>query len=264
MLVFAAFVPHPLIAIPDVGREHAAKIRKTLRAYRELAGELYAVHPDSVIIISPHHGMQATFNINQRPEVQIDFGKYGNLSDRETLVNDIGTGYALKESLEPELVLMATDETVLDYGSAIPLWHLLPRKRSGGGKVIPIGISGDAPEEHYRVGVRINRFIHRTAARIAVIASGDLAHGVRRSGPGTYNPKAADFNRNVQQALEARDLKKLFVLHEGLGKNEVVECGTRVLALLLGILETRAYTTRIMSSETALNVGYLSAQFVLK
>src|SRR3989338_1495621 len=124
MLAFASFMPHPLIAIPGVGGEHAAKVRQTVRAFREMTREFYAAQVEIVIVITPHAAAPSrSYSINQRPSVAIDFTRYGNIMEPIALMSDIGFGYRMKESLETELSVVLTEDEVLDYGSAVPLYY---------------------------------------------------------------------------------------------------------------------------------------------
>jgi aromatic ring-opening dioxygenase LigB subunit len=261
MLAFAAFTPHPLMAIPDIGRNHVSKIRSTMKAFRELADELYAAKVDTIICISPHAlAVEGAITINQRPELAIAFRSFGNLSDTVALMNDVGFGYAIKESIETTLPSVLIESEELDYGASIPLFHLIRGYVANQIRCVPIGTCDSLTlQQHYDLGTAINRKIHTTTKRIAVIASGDLSHGASKYAPGGLIASAAAFNTVLQNLFVQHNLNAVISLplekYPG-----ITACALRPLALLAGILDERKYQTQVLSFETPLGVGYLTAQ----
>ena len=57
MIVKAVMVPHPPIAVREVGRGEEKKIQKTLDAYEQAMQEVADAAPDTIIISSPHATM---------------------------------------------------------------------------------------------------------------------------------------------------------------------------------------------------------------
>lgn len=261
MLVFAAFVPHPLISVPELGKGHTARIRHTLKSFKELAADLYAAKPHTLLVVSPHATtVPGLFTVNQRPQLTVSFAQFGNLSDRLTLANNIGFGYLLKESVETSMPIALTDDNPLDYGTGVALFHMVRQVKSEPVHVISIGTSTGTVEDQYQFGNVIDRQIHRAPERIAVIATGDLAHGVSRMSVAGYNPKAPAFNKEIKTALERKNTKAILSLSNS-QLEQVVACGVRPLAVVLGILGERVYRTEVASYEAALGVGYLTAAF---
>ncbi len=261
MLVFTAYTPHPLIAVPDIGKEHLSKIRGTMKSFREISQELYAAKVDTIIIISPHAlPVEGAITINQRPELRIAFTSFGNLSDMIPVTNDIGLGYSIKESVETALPIVLIENEELDYGTSIPLFHILRGIASDGMRIVSLGTCASLDlQKHYDLGVAINRKINTTTKRIAVFASGDLSHGATKHAPGGSIPAAVPFNNLIRDILERQPMKALLTIplekYQGIS-----ECCLRPLAMLAGILDERQYHSRILSFETALGVGYLTAQ----
>ena len=55
MSLLAAFmVPHPPLIIPEIGRGDEKTIEKTVDSYERVAKEIAGLHPDTIIICSPH------------------------------------------------------------------------------------------------------------------------------------------------------------------------------------------------------------------
>jgi MEMO1 family protein len=261
MLVFAAFAPHPLIAIPEIGKNKINKVKKTIQAFGRLTEELYSAKPDIIIILTPHApSVAGAFTINQRPKVIIKFSKYGNLTDRLIFINEIGFGYKVRESTETIMPILLTDKELLDYGSAVPLYYLTKPLDLEQVKIVVIGSSDLDLSTHYRFGQEINRNINETTDRIAVIASGDLAHGVTHDSVVPYDQKAAVLNKMIAGALVRKDANSILSIKLEQVKN-IPQCGLCCLAMLLGIIDQRVYTPNMLSYETALGVGYLTIHF---
>ncbi|MBI4091103.1 MAG: hypothetical protein HY422_03690 [Candidatus Komeilibacteria bacterium] len=261
MLVFAAFVPHPLISVPELGKGHTARIRHTLKGFKDLAAELYAAQPHTILVISQHAAsVPGLFTVNQQPHLSISFASFGNLTDRLTVANNIGFGYRLKESLETSIPIALTDDNPLDYGTGIALFHMLRQIKPESVHVVSIGTAAVPLPDVYQFGRAIDRQIHLAQERIAVIATGDFAHGASRTSVGGYNPKALSFNKDIKTALEQKDIKTILLLSKARLEN-VAACGVQPLAALLGIMGERVFRTEIVSYEVALGVGYLTAAF---
>ncbi len=62
MGVIAAFmVPHPPLIVPEVGGGEEKKIQNTINAYQEVACEIGALQPETIILTSPHQVMYADY-----------------------------------------------------------------------------------------------------------------------------------------------------------------------------------------------------------
>ena len=62
MPLLAAFiVPHPPLIIPQVGKGGEKQIAETTNAYEQVAAEIAALQPDTVIVTSPHSVMYADY-----------------------------------------------------------------------------------------------------------------------------------------------------------------------------------------------------------
>ncbi len=62
MSIIAAFmVPHPPMIVPEVGKGSEQQVLETTRAYEQVAREIAALAPDTLIITSPHSVMYADY-----------------------------------------------------------------------------------------------------------------------------------------------------------------------------------------------------------
>ena len=55
MSILAAFmVPHPPMIVPAIGRGSEKQVETTIQAYEQVAREIAALKPDTIVITSPH------------------------------------------------------------------------------------------------------------------------------------------------------------------------------------------------------------------
>ena len=65
MIVKAVMVPHPPIALHEVGRGEEEKISATLNAYKTAMKEIADAKPETIIVLSPHAVMYRDwFNVS--------------------------------------------------------------------------------------------------------------------------------------------------------------------------------------------------------
>lgn len=255
MLVYSAIVPHPAASIPGIGEVSAGDlIQQTLKAYTSVQQELYASKPDTVVIISPHASSRPdTLSVHQNKECQLTFKQFGDLGQYFTLKTNVGLSYRLIERLETSAPLMAHEEVLIDYGSAVPLYHLLGSLRET--RVCIIGTASELNlAQHFSVGQQLRKPLDTTNERVAVIASADLSHDKK----GEPSANGATFDHQVIKLLEKNKTKEFLALStaECLAVNE---CGLRPISLLLGIMADKNYVFKTLSYDRGLNIGYLTA-----
>ena len=136
MTVSAAFmVPHPPLIIPEVGRGGEKQILETTNAYEQVAEEVAALKPDTIIITSPHSVMYADyFHISPGHRATGSFADFGASGVRfseeyDTDLADKISGIAEKEGFPAGT--MGERESSLDHGTMVPLWFI--RKKYSGG-----------------------------------------------------------------------------------------------------------------------------------
>ncbi len=262
MIVFSAFVPHPPLLNPEIGKENLFKLEKTREAYKHLEAELYNSKPDIIIIISPHGKLhKEAFTINQNPELKVNFKDFGDLITNKVFSNELGLGYRIKESIETRLPILLTAEEDLDYGSSIPLLQLtnhLPNI-----KVLPIGYSDLSNKEHIRFAEIIKEEVNKSKKRIAIIASGDLSHKLHQDSPTGYSQRGQEFDQIIIKLLAQKKIEQLIDFDEELRK-EAGECGFKSLLILLGIMKNMNYEPEKLSYEAPFGIGYLVQNFKIK
>ena len=260
MITFAAYVPHPPVIIPEVGKENLDKLKDTIDAYKALESDLYSSKPDVIIVISPHANEKGGdfFTINQFPDFKVNFKKFGDLVTKLEFKNHLGFGYQVKESCEDFFPVMLTADEELDYGTGVPLFMLA--QNLPGVKIVSVGYSSLPHEDHIKFGEIIRRQINLSDKRIAVVASGDLSHKLHKDSPAGYSPQAQEFDQKIIKNINDKNLDQLIHLDPRLIQ-EAGECGLRSLLILLGIIKELNYEPRQLSYQAPFGIGYLVQKF---
>ncbi|MEI7498626.1 MAG: AmmeMemoRadiSam system protein B [Candidatus Falkowbacteria bacterium] len=260
-IVFSALVPHPPLLVPNIGKDHAAQLKATAAAFERLKENLYVARPDTILIISPHGLIQTkAFSMNLAPEFNINFEHFGDFATKFSVQGDVGLAYQIKEQLETTAPLQLITEPLLDYGSGIPLYFLLPPNSLT--KIIPLYYSGLELQSHFEFGLELKKQLMRSTKRIAVIASGDLSHRLSPTSPAGYSDKGQKFDQKVIDYLIRQQPEELINLSHQLIV-EASECGLKSIIILMGILNGINYKAETLAYETPFGVGYLTMQFTI-
>ncbi|WP_125144375.1 AmmeMemoRadiSam system protein A [Clostridium transplantifaecale] len=263
MAVAGAFiVPHPPLILPDIGRGEERRIQKTIDSYREIAKEAAAMHPETVVILSPHSVMYRDyFHISPGTRAKGDFGLYG--------YPELQIGGIYDTEFAAELCGLAEEKNIaagtegergreLDHATMIPLYFLNREMKDF--KLVRIGLSGLPFEEHFRLGRCIAEAAGRLNRRIVVIASGDLSHCLLDSGPYEYTKEGPEYDRRVTEIMAGGELHRMLEFTEEFcGK--AGECGHRAFCIMAGCLEGKTLRSRLLSYEGPFGVGYAVAAF---
>ncbi len=260
MLIFAVITPHPPILIPGIGKDNLDKITKTKEAMEDLADELYALQPDTIIIISPHGLVdENSFTIQVSDKYHGDFHNFGDLETKLEFNSDISFINKIKIGAESHNIpINLVNEEAIDHGSLVPLYYLtknLPKV-----KVVPVAFSLLDYNEHLRFGKYLRRTIGMSNKRIALIASGDLSHCTTKDAPAKYSPSGEIFDKKILQILEKKQCKKLMELDKKLIE-DAKECGLRSIITIAGALEEMQCSPTLLSYESPFGVGYMVMNF---
>lgn len=253
-IVFAAVTPHSPVLLPSIGKEHLKKLRKTVTALKRLEQELYATHPETILIISPHGAVEAghfTLDINER--YVCDLKEFGVMDANMSFRADMRLASALKEQLEDRGVpLMLRSTSGLDYGAAIPLSYLTAHMPSVA--ILPISPSRMPPKAQFEFGQAIQETLLHANRRVAVIASADLSHRLTRSAPAGYSPFGKKFDQKILDIFSERKFSALLSFEPELAE-KAAQCGLPVLTILAGILDKMDAVPELLSYESPFGIG---------
>ena len=78
MIVEGFMVPHPPIAVPEVGHEETSKCAQTIEGYRKVAERIREIAPDLIILSSPHAVLYRDwFNVSGGERAYGDLHRFG-------------------------------------------------------------------------------------------------------------------------------------------------------------------------------------------
>lgn len=258
-LVLGSIVPHPPLLIPTIGKSNRDLLKTTILSYQKISDKLKEKRTDTIIIISPHSMSRPDiFLINLGPDFTADFKEFGDFSSTKNWAADIGLAYRLREGLESSTPLQLSGYGTLDHGSSVPLTVLCEKLPDI--KIVPISSCFLSPRDHFEFGKKLRAKIEIDRKNIAVIASGDLSHRLKKNAPAGYSPKGKKFDKKLMELLSKSKIEEIINMDEDL-LSEAGECGLRSILILLGILDKINYQPKLLSYDDAFGVGYLSMDF---
>jgi aromatic ring-opening dioxygenase LigB subunit len=262
----AALLPHPPIVIEEIGGRELKKAEKTVQGFKKTAAEIayFKDELDLIVFITPHGPVfRSTASIIIKEDLKGDFGDFGypklKFNEKSDTVFSEKLISKIKEknlSLQPlrknDLKKYGVDQE-LDHGIMVPLKYL----KEAGIKLplIPISIGFISYEELYQIGQEIARIAKDLDYKIAVIASGDLSHRLKKGAPAGYNSDAHIFDEKLIQYFKNKDFQSILNFDSELVE-KAGECGLRPIAAMLGAIDGLDIEVRVNSYEGPFGVGY--------
>ena len=261
MPVLAAYMlPHPPLIVPEVGRGEEARIEATRAAYVRVAEEIASLNPETIVITSPHAVMYRDwFHISPGTRAKGSFAQFRAPGVR------FDVGYDAELAAAIERLAQAEDfpagcggerDPALDHGTMVPLFFI---RQAYAGRPLPnvvrIGLSGLPLEDHYRLGELIRDAADRLGRRTVFLASGDLSHKLRESGPYGYAPEGPAYDERIMDVCGRAAFGELFDFDETFCER-AAECGHRSFVILAGALDGLSVDAEVYSHEDVTGVGY--------
>jgi len=261
-LTNAILLPHSPLLIPEIGRANYSFLKKTITAYNKMNQKIKDRGLDTLIIISPHGTAQEnSFIINVAPEMEINLKDFGFIPQKTIFRGDILLVDKIKNALRSDLSLQLISEKILDYGSAIPAYLL--KNNLPDFKIVVISPAPNLTlEEYYNFGLQLQTVIQASDKKIAVLASGDLSHRLKKKSPGGYSPKGAKFDNKLIEYLNEPSTAKNNILKMDINLiKDAGECGLKPILVLLGVLNGINWEPEVLAYQTDFGIGYLSLDF---
>lgn len=263
MPIVAAFaVPHPPLALPGVGRGQQRQIASTVAAYQKVAKRIAELRPDVLVIASPHATSYYDYiHISPGVRGKGDFSAYRDPDDRIEAPYDTElVGAISQEAIRRHVPAGTAGERVkeLDHGTMVPLYFI-----QSAGTTVPIvrvGISGLSALDHYRFGQCVARAVERLGRRAIFVASGDLSHKLKKSGPYGFSAAGPEFDRAICRILASGDFGAMLRMDPTMCEN-AAECGLRAFQMMAGSLDGKFVRSELLSHEGPFGVGYGVAAF---
>ena len=258
MPILAAFmVPHPPLIVPEIGRGGEAEIRETTAAYEQVADEVAALRPDTIIITSPHSVMYADyFHISPGREAKGSFRRFGAGSVKFAEPYDTALVERISALADADYFPAGTlgeRDAALDHGTMVPLWFI--RRKYTEGKIVRIGLSALPLTDHYRLGQLIADAVEDLGTRAVLIASGDLSHKLQEYGPYGFAPEGVEYDRRIMDVMGRAAFGELFDFEENFCE-KAAECGHRSFVIMAGVFDGLRVKATALSHQDVTGVGY--------
>jgi len=259
-IVFAAVVPHSPVLVPSIGKEHLKKLKKTVAAMKRIEQDLYASHPDTILIVSPHGPVEADhFTLDLNEKYACDMRDFGVFDVEVPCRADMRLISALKEHLEDKNVpFMLSSEKALDYGVVVPLTYLTGHLQKF--SVLPVYPSLLSAKSHFEFGQAIQEVLMHTDRRVAVLASADLSHRLTRGAPAGYSPHGKKFDEKIITLLKEKKHSALLTFEPELAA-KAAQCGLPALTVLSGIIDGIDVAPEVLSYESPFGIGLLTLHY---
>ncbi|QVK18802.1 AmmeMemoRadiSam system protein A [Mycoplasmatota bacterium] len=255
-------LPHPPIAIPEIGKGEEQEIHNTIDACKFIGKEISQLAPETIIMITPHgpvfsdaialshekliEGNLSRFNapsVNMKLDIDLVLTeKIMNLA-KLTDIQTVGTTEKFLNNYNRKYEL--------DHGSIVPLYYINQFYKNY--KIVHITYGMLSFIELYHFGMLIKEAISQTNHKAVIIASGDLSHRLSDEGPYTYSAKGSIFDDKILNYLETGDSLEIFNMDK-IDIEEAGECGFRSILMLLGAMGQ--FNGKKLSYEGPFGVGY--------
>ena len=266
MGILAGFmVPHPPMIVPQVGRGSEEQVRETIRAYEQVAADIAALRPETIIISSPHAVMYSDY-------FHISPGKRAKGSFAQFRAREVSFEEDYDEELVAALEILAAEaefpagtlgerDKQLDHGVMVPLYFIEQQYRDF--RLVRIGLSGLPLSDHYRLGQMIKEAVRITGRRVVYVASGDLSHKLQNYGPYGYAPEGPEYDARIMDVCGRAAFGELLQFDETFCE-KAAECGHRSFVMMAGAFDGEDVEAKGLSHEDVTGVGYGICEFYPK
>ncbi len=256
-LLAGYMVPHPPIAVSEIGRGEELKIADTLASFDEVASDIAALKPDTIILTSPHSILYRDyFHISPGRSAIGDFSRFGARNVTFSTQYDEELAEVISIEAENAGIPAGTEgerDPLLDHGTTVPMYFI--NKRFSDYRLVRIGLSGFNLQTHYDFGKAIKKAIDKTDQRVVFVASGDLSHCQKEDGPYGFHKEGPVYDEKIMETMGAGDFKSLVNYDERL-LDASMECGHRSFTIMGGAFDGIKYSTKKLSHEATFGVGY--------
>ena len=129
-------VPHPPIAVREIGRGEELKIQDTLDSFDTVARDIEELKPDTIILTSPHSIMYGDyFHISPGRRAVGDFGRFGARNVRFDIGYDDELAADICSVCDAEGIPAGTlgeRDPALDHGTTVPMYFINKRVEQRG------------------------------------------------------------------------------------------------------------------------------------
>ena len=265
MSVIAAFIfPHPPIILPQIGKGEEKKIQKTIDSYKQACKMIAKLKPDTIVLVSSHCVMYSDYlYIANGDYYESDMSRFGadTVSVRVKYDNEY-VNKLIQVTQRSNIPSGTTgyEKPSMDHASVIPLVFL--NEVYTDYKLVRMGISHLPFEIHYNLGKCVSETSEILERRTVFIASGDLSHKLKATGPYGYSKQGEQYDKIITEAMAEGNFAKFMDMSEDF-LQKAAECGHRTFIIMAGALDKKKFDSKLLSHEYTFGVGYAVASFII-
>ncbi len=262
-------MPHPPIIVKEIGQGEEKKAKKTIEAMEEVALDVAAEKPETLVVITPHGPLfKDAMAVGTQNEFRGDFGRFGRIGVSLSFPGYTEMAFSIMhEATREDIPVIAVDENTrnrynisleLDHGALVPLYFI--NKRYQGFNIVHITYGFLSPKQLYSFGMCIQKVIEEQENKTAIICSGDLSHRLMKGAPAGYNKRGIEYDGLIVDLLRDMERDKILGMDPRLIE-AAGECAYRSIVTTLGVMDGYNVDSRILSYEGPYGVGYCVATF---
>ncbi len=262
MIVFAGIVPCSPLMLPSINPERLGLIEKTRNAMKELAEEIFATHPDTIVLFCEHtQTPHDAFALNVADPYSASLATFGDLGYAQTYHPDfLLADKAQRELRKNGLPVTLVTEADLPFGATVPLEFL--REHLPNIRILPIAPCTLTPKEHFEFGAALRSILVESPKRIAVIAAGDCSHTRSADAPGGLHDEGKQSDELLETIITQKNTAGLLQFDENLLKTGQ-DSAYKQIVMLFGTLDGAPAHSRVLSHEAPFGVGEIVAELIL-
>lgn len=257
--------PHPPIILKEIGLGEEQKAQATIDGMEKIADDIAGIKPKTIVVITPHGNIFSdALCINAQETLTGDFLRFGHSEISFSFVNDEEKAHIICTQFSANGIscLAINHDTAkkykvdkdLDHGVLVPLYFI--SKKYTDFKLIHISIGFLSKTEMYEAGRIISEALEPNDV---ILASGDLSHKLKDSGPYSFDELGAVYDKYIVSAvkdtrfIDILDIDDNMLEHAG-------QCAQKPLEMLVGALDGRSTQSEVYSYEGPYGVGYMTAK----
>ncbi len=271
MSILAGYLmPHAPVFLEAIGHEQIRSVERTTESMHQSGKSIKELDPDMIVFVSPHGPVFSdAIAVYDLATYKGDFHTFGEfdleykfnvesayLKTLCELSDESGLDYY---PLQEDQFKQFHHEAKLDHGVLVPAHFIYQHVDN-----IPMVAMSYGTFPYLRLiknGKLLKTVSDQMNLKIVIIASGDMSHALKDSGPYTYDPHGSWFDALMKKNIEKQTPWDVFTeSHENIELAR--ECGLRSFAIMLGALEGFKIDSEVLSYEGPFGVGYLCASFI--
>ena len=276
-IIGAFVVPHPPLIVPSVGRGEEHAVQKTIDAYWAVGREIVNLNPEVIVISSPHApAFRDAFHVTTSNRLRGSMIQFGAPQESIDASCDVAYAKALIARMKERNIPSVNSTfypTDMDHGSFVPLYFVkeafveycdMAGLKEHGDlpcPIVRIGLSGLGDELHNEVGECVAQVANECGKRVVYVASGDLSHKLKESGPYGFAKEGPIFDDKICEILTSGKLEEFFGI-DPVFADKAAECGLRSFQIMKGALGDGGWQSELLSHEGTFGVGYVVARII--